>query len=517
MPSLRTILSALLLLFSVEASRAQSVIVPLDHQVYPLLVKGETLGLFQAYSLRLLPLTRTATLKLLMNMQKHVKRLSPADAELLNQMVGEFTDPTIGQDAAPDQERHLYRFEEGSTQIFLDVRGTQAIVSHRGRLDVPDETRSETMAQGSVRGSIGNHISFGLTARNTLVLGGEDQEERFDPSQGQSQVVVGKGVFRDQATGYVSATFQPFTLFVGRTQTSWGSGLQEQLSLSMLNEPMDQVMLTLEFERFRFSYLHANLQGAGSPRFLAGHRLDVLFGKNLQLGVYETVVYGGRGAELAYLNPFVLYHIIEHQLGDRDNNMFGFDITATVAPGLRAFGEVFVDDFSLDYPLGTYWGNKLAIMAGIHWAQPLGAKSLEVFATYTRVDPYVYTHMDSMNVYAHYDASVGSRLGPNAERWHAGLLYRPLKDLHGELKYSFVRKGRGDVFTPHTVADGEAKGFLSGVLERQHLLAMALRYQFSRDMFLGLDAQFTNRSDAGNRQGLTARERSLRLFVDINY
>ena len=517
MPFLRTILSALLLLCSVEVSRAQSVIVPLDHQVYPLLIKGETLGLFHAYDLRLLPLTRTATLKLLTHMQKQVERLSPADTELLKQMVGEFTDPTIGKDAAPDQERHLYRFEEGSTQIFLDVRGAQAIVTHRGRLDVPDETLSETMAQGSVRGSFGDHVSFGLTARNTMVLGSEDQEERFDPSRGQSQVVVGKGVFRDQATGYVSATFQPFTLFVGRTQTSWGSGLQEQFSLSMLNEPMDQVMFTLEFERFRFSYLHANLQGAGSPRFLAGHRFDVLLGKNVQLGVYETVVYGGRGAELAYLNPFVLYHIIEHQLGDRDNNMFGFDMTATVAPGFRAFGEVFVDDFSLDYPLGTYWGNKLAYMAGIHWAQPLGGKSLEFFATYTRVDPYVYTHMDSMNVYAHYDASVGSRLGPNAERWHVGFLYRPLRDLHCEMKYSFVKKGRGDVFTPHTVADGEAKGFLSGVLERQQHLAMALRYQVSRDMFVGFDAQFINRTDAGNRPGLTAREQSLRLFVDINY
>lgn len=510
---------SILVLFAVlvQYSFAQSVVVPLDHQVYPLLVKGETLGLFHAYNLRVLPLTRTATLKLLRQMQEQSDRLSSADVGLLRQMIGEFTDPEIGRETLQENERHLYRFEEGTTQAFVDVRGTQAVVLHRGRLDIPDETLSETTGWGSVRGSFGDHVSFGLTARNTMVLGSEDQEERFDPSQGQSQVVVGKGVFRDQATGYVSATFQPLTLFVGRTQTSWGSGLQEQFSLSMLNEPMDQVIFTLEFERFRFSYLHANLQGAGSPRFLAGHRLDVLLGKNVQLGVYETVVYGGRGAELAYLNPFVLYHIIEHQLGDRDNNMFGFDMTATVAPGLRAFGEVFVDDFSLDYPLGTYWGNKLAYMVGIHWAHPLGGKSLELFAAYTRVDPYVYTHMDSMNVYAHYDASVGSRLGPNAERWYIGFLYRPLRDLHCELKYSFVKKGRGDVFTPHTVADGEAKGFLSGVLERQHLVEMALRYQFSRDMFIGFDAQFTNRTDAGNRPGLTAREQTLRLFVDINY
>jgi hypothetical protein len=517
MRTLRAILCAILLSFSADAVLAQSVVVPLDHQVYPLLIKGETMGLFHAYDLRVLPLTRTATLKLLLQMQEQAGRLSSPDAGLLRQMIGEFTDPEIGHDAVPESERHLYRFEEGTTQVFLDLRGTQAVVLHRGRLDVPDETLSETTARGSVRGSFGEHVSFGLTARNTLVLGSEDQEERFDPSQGQSQVVVGRGVFRDQATGYVSVVFQPLTLFVGRTHTSWGSGLQEQFSLSMQNEPMDQVMFTLDFERFRFSYLHANLQGIGTSRFLAGHRIDFLMGKNVQLGVYETVVYAGRGAELAYLNPFVPYHIIEHQLGDKDNNMFGFDVTATVTPGVRAFAEVFVDDFSLDFPLGTYWGNKLAYMAGIHWAEPFGVKPLELFAAYTRVDPYVYTHTDTMNVYTHYDASAGSRLGPNAERWYGGILYRPMRDLQCEVKYSFVRKGRGDVSSPHTVADGDGKGFLSGVLERQHRMEMALRYQFSRDMFLGFDALLTDRTDARNSPGLTAREQSVRLVLDINY
>lgn len=513
----RTILICSFILTVAGNVHSQSVTVPLDHQIYPLLTKGETLGLFHSYQLRLLPLTRTAARNLLVSMQDQSERLSVADRELLHQMIGEFTDPKIGQDESDDSERHLYRFEEGNTQAFLDLRGTQAFAFHRGRFELPDETLSETTAWGSVRGSFGDHVSFGLSARNTLVIGSEDREERFDPSRGESQVVVGKGVFRDQAIGYLSVVFQPLTLFVGRTYTSWGSGLQEQFSLSMHNEPMDKVMFTLDFENFRFSYVHANLQGIGDSRFLAGHRLDFLLGTNVQLGIYETVVYAGRGAELAYLNPFVPYHIMEHQLGDKDNNMFGFDVTARITPGIRVFGELLADDFSLDYSPWKYWGNKLAYMAGMHWAQPFGARTLELFATYTRVDPYVYTHMDSMNVYTHYNASAGSTLGPNAERLYGAVLYRPMRDFQCEVKYSLTRKGKGDVFTPHTIADGEEKGFLSGILEREHRFELMMRYQFLRDMFVGFEGRWADRTDIRQQPGSNTQEQSLRILLDIHY
>jgi hypothetical protein len=228
-------------------------------------------------------------------------------------------------------------------------------------------------------------------------------------------------------------------------------------------------------------------------------------------------VYAGRGAELAYLNPLVPYHIIEHQLGDKDNNTFGLDATAILFPGFRAYAEIFVDDFSLDFPLGTYWGNKLAYNAGFHWAEPLNMKPLELFATYTRVDPFVYTHDDSLNVYSHYGASLGSRLGPNAERYHLGCLIMPLRDLQLRLEYNLMQKGRGNIFTPHRPEEGTPKRFLSGTLETDHTVRLNVRYQFVRDLFAGFEGFVTSRTNAGTVAGRDAQETMLRIYVDIHY
>jgi hypothetical protein len=496
---------------------AQHTTVPLDHQVYPLLQKAETLQLFASYQLRVLPLTRTATLDLLQKIQAQKNKLSRADQQLFEQMLAEFTDPEIGQATQPGSEIHFYRYEEGEAQLFLDLRLQQTFRFSRNRLEIENENISETLAAGSIRGRFGKHFFIGLTARNTAIMGDDDLEENFDPDAGQIRSVVGGTAFSDQATGYLAARFGRFGILVGRNNLGWGSNASEQLALAGFNEPMDLLQLTLDFRHWRFSYFHANLQGIADQRYIAGHRLDFAWKRWLHVGVYETVVYGGRGAELGYLNPLVPYHIMEHQLGDRDNNMLGFDWNAFITPGLRFYGEVFVDDFSFNKSLGTYWGNKLAYLAGLHWAQPFRLKSIELFASVTRVDPFVYTHQDTVNVYSHYGESVGTRLGPNAERWRAGFAWQPLRDARWQFFYEYTKKGSGDIFTPHRPGDGESKGYLKGTLEKTHNFQLGLRHQVKRDVFAGFEIDIRRRRNANRIAGEDRWERFARFFVDVNW
>lgn len=496
---------------------AQETFVPLDHQVYPLLQRAETLGLFSSYAMRFLPLTRTVVGKLLQKMQKAQGRLSGADQALLRQMILEFRDPGLGEPEPAGGEIHLYRFEEGRTQLFFDARVLQTFRFSRNALARDDENISETLVAGSVRGRHGEHLYWGLNARNTAILGETDARENFDPRSGRILSTVGSTAFSDQATGYVALRFGRLGLAAGRMQVSWGSGLTEQLALAAVNEPMDQIRLTVEFAKWRFSYFHANLQGIASQRYLAGHRIDLHFWPAFQLGLYETVVYGGRGAEPGYLNPLVPYHIIEHQLGDLDNNVLGFDWTWIAAAGFRFYGEIFIDDLSFDQGLGTYWGNKLAYLLGVHWAQPAGLKNAEIFGSFTRVDPFVYTHRDSVNVYSHYGTSLGSRLGPNAERWRAGIRFRPLRDALWRFSYEYTRQGKGDLFRPHRFEDGISKGYLSGELERDHTLRANLRFQFRQDVFLGFALLYRRRISAALVPGENRWERVASFFLDINY
>lgn len=496
---------------------SQSVFVPHDHQVYPLLVKAEALGLVDSYALRSLPLTRSEIQQLLATVRTKQELLSTADQGLLTQMLGEFTDPAIGQTAPDESEPHLYRYEEGSTQMFFDTRIVQEVRMHRGRVGLEDETTSETSGFGYFRARFGEHLFVGASARSSLVRGEKNPQSRFDPSLGLPQVAVGSNVFTDQATGYIGLTYGVLNAYLGRMQLGWGSSAQEQLGLSALNEPMDMVRFSLDFSRARFSYFHANLQGQGDGRYLAGHRLDMLFGRNIQAGIYETVVYAGRGAQLGYLNPFVPYHIIEHQLGDRDNNTAGIDLSAVVFAGLRVSADLFVDDFSFNQSLNKFWGNKFAYNVGVHWAQPLGIKPVELSASFTHVDPYVYTHYDSLNIYAHYNASIGTRLGPNADRFVVTLVYQPLRDLRAEFFFNTSRHGQGSIFGPARPLDNYSKDFLRGTVEQRNSFGASLRYQVYRNIFAGVEAQVTERRNANLVRGQRGNEKFIRVYVDINY
>ncbi|HLF19943.1 MAG TPA: hypothetical protein VI704_04060, partial [Bacteroidota bacterium] len=194
MKETKTIL--LLSLFAYVAT-AQYVTVPADHQVYPLLVKGETLGMFDSYQLRVLPLTRNDVISLLNAMKRNTEMLSTADTELLGQMLGEFTNLNPGEPASSENEIHAYRYEEGSTQLFLDLRGVGEVDVHRGQPDLPDENLLKMTGFGSIRGQFGDRIFVGLSARNGMTLGKKNSAERFDVGKGETQSVVGSSIFTD--------------------------------------------------------------------------------------------------------------------------------------------------------------------------------------------------------------------------------------------------------------------------------------------------------------------------------
>lgn len=464
--------------------------------------------------MRVLPLTRSEVLGLLLEIEDQADRLSQPDKELLIQMLGEFKDPEIGETASQESEIHLLRYEEGNAQVFFDVRGTQD-------LQIRDKTEREvvanTIAGGSIRARFGKHVFLGMDAHSRMTLGSSDTEQYFDLDQGKIQVAVGRSVFSDQATGYAAFQYDRLQFFAGRMYASWGNGIDEQLSLSSANEPMDMIRFNLDFKTFRFSYLHATLQGIGSARYLAGHRVDYRVNNRFQIGVYETVVYGGRGIQLAYLNPFVPYHFIEHQLGDLDNNMLGFDFSAIAVQGVRIYGELFLDDLVWNRSIFNYWANKFGYLAGIHWVSPFGLKLVEILSSYTRIDPWVYTHRDSLNIYAHYGSSIGSRIGPNADRWSVAFKVRPHLNWWGEIVFTSTRRGKGNIWIFRHPEDGTRKNFLMGTIESERRIHAHIRYQLMRDFFAGAEVMLSRWTNERRVSGQDAHETFFRIYLDINY
>ncbi len=512
-----TLLNLCISLVFLSMINAQVATVPLNHQVYPLLQKAETLQLFSSYNLRLLPLNRTQIRFLLWEIDEKQENLSRADAQLLRQMLFEFTDPEPTAPLTQDHDRHIYRLTEGETQFFFDLDATQEFHFQRNDLGIEKQNRSSTTLGGDLRGMFSSNFGLGARAFNTMIRG-EKGAEQFDVNSGKISVRVGKSNFTDQATGYLAGRFGRFHFLAGRDYLSWGAGLDDRLSIGRENQPMDMLRFNIDFRKLRFSYFHANLSGVSNQRYLIGHRLDFQFAKHFQLGLYETLVYGNRDREWSYLNPILLYQVMEHQLGDKDNNMLGGDMSWFLRPGLRLFAEIFVDDFSSDYPPGTYWGNKLAVHSGFHWAAPFHFSEVELLATYTRVDPWFYSHNDSVNIYAHYGESLGSKLGPNADRARVQLNYQPHRDSRWTLRYDFVRKGTGTIDDRHDYKrDGRYKKFLAGSTEQFSELTIGLRQQFKRDVFFGFELSFANWQNFARRQGRDGLEHNGVFYFKINH
>jgi hypothetical protein len=56
-------------------------------------------------------------------------------------------------------------------------------------------------------------------------------------------------------------------------------------------------------------------------KFLVYHRIGFNINRHFNFGVGEFIIYGRRGIDLSYLNPFAFYKSIEHSNRDRDNSM----------------------------------------------------------------------------------------------------------------------------------------------------------------------------------------------------
>jgi len=478
-----------------DSTLSASATISLEHPVYPFVEKLVALLPQHALDLHVLPLSRQQVCKILANAKTDSLSLSRADENLLQQYLAEFTDPAIGAPKPPRAERHFIRYEEMDTQLFADLFAHQRFEFRRGAWESGEANISQTRAGVRMRVMLHPRLLAAIDLSNILERGAKDSLENLTPGAGLPVVLSGSSAFREKAVAYFRLRLPWFELEAGRNQLAWNISPLTQLTLSQENEPVNLLKLDRRWRKFRFTFVHAKLRAA-QRKFLAAHRLEVAAHSRLFIGVGESVIYGNRGTEFEYLNPLMLYHAAEHLLGDKDNNTLSIDFTAFPWRGQKFYGEIFIDDLSLEFPLGTYWGNKLAYLGGWYWAQPFGWRSGELRLEYTRVDPFVYTHHDSVNIYEQDGEGLGARFGPNADRFTLQAAFQPHRDLRFVSQLSFQRKGRGEIFRAHLPEDGNAKGFLAGMTINSTSYQFQVEDQLRRDIYLKVELAWERRHNA---------------------
>jgi len=500
--------------------------VPLDYWGYAFLDRMEAKGLFKTHYLRTRPLSRAAfadIIRVTENNLTDYPKLTEAEKRLFEQLKGDFIDelkPSNNSSKRVEKERHLFRWAEPHGEFHFDLHARETILSNRGQSFQPDELLSETMIGGIIRGQVGGQLAFYLNARNAATRGSNLERKNdlnFDPSKGLPINITGENVFRDQATAYFAFGKPWLMLEIGRDELDWGPGYHGGLMVSRNMPPTEMIKLSSRFRRFQFTSAHAFLRSSLGAKYLAAHRLDLMIVPGLYFGGSESVIYGNRDVELAYLNPIMPYQVAEHHLGDKDNNMLSVDFTTTLIPFTKLYGEFFIDDMTSTQSLTRYFGNKFAFLLGSLWADPLHLTNLDLRFEYARIEPFVYSHWDSINIYTNYDKIIGHWLGPNSDTAFLQAGYQLGRDTRLELSAERIRKGEGQANTVSRPQEGKGKKFLEGIVERRHLIGIKVVEQLRRDFFASISYIYSDTRNLSQIAGSRSFDHLARFEFYFNY
>jgi hypothetical protein len=307
----------------------------------------------------------------------------------------------------------------------------------------------------------------------------------------------------DENVSYLTFNYKYFFLSYGREFNQWGVGHAGNPMLSSNAQLYDQIKLVVRYWRFKFTHLTAFLQYISPEarismksqphidQYWAGNRLEIDLGKGIQLGLSEGVVYGDRSLQLGYLNPLSFFKSIEHYYGDRDNGVLGLDAEWRIMPGMKIFGEWFIDDITTT-KLGSDWfGNKFAWQIGSFLVNPFSIHNIDFLIEYIRIKPYVYSHsFQDYNKYKHYDTILGHFIGPNSDDLFMRFRKRFSKFLQIGLEYQVYRHGSnpedrnvgGDPDRPFQEGDSPDATFLDGIRKKQETYGITVQYEFLRNL-----------------------------------
>lgn len=504
---------------------AQSVDVDYDHWIYDFITRMESKGVYTKFDAGIKPYSRTEIANIIMQIDSVANtepgRLSKSEKGLLEQFKGEFADELAGKNLKINSkynERHALRWQEGENRVYFDL-GYGQILDFRVGDQYDDPQRDTELTLGAqIRGQFGPKFSFFLDVRNTASATEDDSLlEHFDPSQGQPVVNTGSTSFSDKAVAYFKWQLPWFSLKFGRDRLKWGPGYRGGVVLSQNNPLFDMILLQTRFYRFNYQYFHGFLNSSFEQKYLAAHRLEFKATDWLYLSGSETVIYGNRNVEMQYLNPIMPYHVAEHHMGDKDNNMMGFDISAFPVKNQKYYFELLLDDFSSSENWFKYIGNKFAFMFGGYWVEPFGLRDFDIRAEYTRVEPFVYTHYDSVNIYMNYDQGMGYWTGPNSDNLFLEINYWPYKDVHLSFSWEQVRRSEGDLYNFPTKEDGLEKFFLAEPVEKQHIYKFGIQDQLFKDVFLAFNGVMTDSKNLFRIPGNNSLDKQFVFKLAINY
>ncbi len=286
-----------------------------------------------------------------------------------------------------------------------------------------------------------------------------------------TQYKVRQGVNSTVAFGSDTLYFQ-----LGLFRSSFGPFFDDGAVISPTAPQTGHFSFTWRYSDFTFTAALLELTASDNTgasrypgKYLALHSLNLYPNKWIQVGFFETVVYGGRFEPL-YLIPLSEYFYLQGVLGFPDNSLLGVNTTINTPYDLAFNFLLYADDLHFDDLIKFNFDTKykLSLQAGLSWF-PLTKEIDKLSLDYILVTPYMYTHQDLSPTtpanylnYTQMGENLGPDLEPNSDRVRLLMRTAPFTFMDMDLVLRYIRHGNGSVEGSTNVGGGDGTIFDDG-------------------------------------------------------
>lgn len=504
---------------------------PMDLQgwVMDILLKLEVSGITDTFNRHSLPLSRYEITNIIRQAQKKIDsgevNISQIDKELFEKLKREF-----------DSElTHINKIYKGSTTI------QKSDLRVDGQIRGTDESIAPALQTG-FHYTVGNRENR-LTVYSELEVSNFEQTQNFIESfflpkppiplksanqryeKWHADYVVD---FKRSFLQYSISAFEntEFNLLVGRDYIYWGGSPYKSVGISDNSPPFELIRLTgtipckigiLKATSFS-AQLNSTWYDDGTKRYLAkrylsAHRLDYQFNDWLEIGISESVLYGGdaQTVDWHYLNPIIPYYAVQYNAVKDDNLMLGFDGAVKPIVGLRLYAEWLADDFQYQSdsndPHATTW------LAGIEWFPAFSERRLGVNSEYVRVNRWAYTHLIPDNEFTHFGLMIGHPIGTDADIFTINLSYDATSSARIISRFSHQRNGEADITDRFYGEDYLNITFPSGIVEEMTELQIGWIYRPNSAFYGSLHYSWLFIQDAAHIKEKTEQKHRIVLLL----
>jgi Capsule assembly protein Wzi len=515
------------------ASGMSQLDVPLEHWSYEY-AERLTLraGLGRTF-LDLRPLTRGEMAKLVERIDTAARsgtfEPTAIERDQLDRLRAEFSEELQEEGAAVPILQRAYHVWSGDTwRLQAFWRGREQLVSGDPDLDPSgSQVNGSVSLEPAAAVRLGTHLVGFVQVRYRVRTGTGLLVNSTDVRQGEAEYVFTP---RDRVS--IVRAVDPMLRYdhgwwrigLDRTRLRWGPARVDPMLLADASPPLDALRVQLALGPVRFASVTGQVRPARllptdppiSERRLAAHRLSIAPTNWLDIAFSESVVYGNRGLDLAYLNPLAVLYVTQANVGDLDNALGSFDANLRLGRHGRLYGECVVDDLNLRHGL-RHFGNKLGLAVGFLLLEPFGARDWDLDGEWSWASQFTYTHHDPVNRYEHYGATLGSRIGPDADLWVVGLRRRFTPGWSARLFYALERHGEGSLAEGDDTRTSDQQNYLSGVVEARHQPGVQVSYRSLRRLDLDLEYRYVAVRNAHHQAGTDLERHALSAEARVEF